>query len=53
MQVYEGEWLNGQMDGTGTYKWNSNPQDSEQLILCLCDTYTGQWSKSKKHGKNY
>lgn len=51
-QVYEGDWVDGYMDGTGTYEWNSNPQDYERLILCLCDKYTGRWSKSKKHGKN-
>ncbi|XP_022173458.1 phosphatidylinositol 4-phosphate 5-kinase 6-like [Myzus persicae] len=51
--VYEGDWVDGHMDGTGTYEWNSNLQDYDRLVLlCLCDKYTGQWSKSKKHGKD-
>ncbi|XP_060849598.1 radial spoke head 10 homolog B-like [Rhopalosiphum padi] len=49
--VYEGDWVDGHMDGTGTYEWNSNPRDYDRLVLlCLCDKYTGQWSKSNKHG---
>ncbi|XP_060871406.1 radial spoke head 10 homolog B-like [Metopolophium dirhodum] len=49
--VYEGDWIDGHMDGTGTYEWNTNPRDCDRLVLlCLSDKYTGQWSKSKKHG---
>lgn len=51
-QIYEGDWVDGLMDGTGTYEWNSNPRDYDQLVLCMCSKYTGQWSKSKKHGNN-
>ncbi|XP_025198724.1 phosphatidylinositol 4-phosphate 5-kinase 7-like [Melanaphis sacchari] len=51
--VYEGDWVDGHMDGTGIYEWNSNHKDYERLVLlCLCDKYVGQWSKSKKHGKD-
>lgn len=50
--MYKGDWLNGRMDGTGTYEWNSNPADYDRLVMRSCDRYTGQWSGSKRHGKN-
>lgn len=41
------------MEGAGTYEWNGNPQDwDDRVVLCLCDRYVGQWSKSKRQGKN-
>eukprot|EP01034_Spumella_vulgaris_P029852 gene29852-36972_t len=60
-ETYSGQWVEGRMEGEGTYKyyngrvytglWKNNQRDGlGELKNEMGDTFTGMWSKDLRHG---
>lgn len=47
--MYQGNWVNGKMDGTGTYIWKAF-KVTEWLISPFQNSYAGEWKNGLRHG---
>ena len=59
--IYEGEWMNGEKNGSGRYyydenvyyegNWNRNRKQGHGKFKSIDGEYDGLWMNDKKHGK--